>query len=408
MSGYSGVRTALRPLVGRWRGVELIVPLLIVLSTRMFIVAPSVPDTGVYHRYANLALNSPLLHSLPKEYPAAALAIFLFPLLLPVPYLAGFMLITAVATVALLLCSDGLPTYPGWNRRTGIYLLIGAVAVVFGRYDIFPALATFLAVEAARKDRWGKAWAWAVAGGLLKLFPFLLLPGFLLVEHTRTGRWAFRRAAASCVPLVLVAGIQSLISPGSLLSPVHYELKRGFELESLAGGLTMLSDPLHASWRFAYGGWEIFGPYHNLISILVLIPMVVGILAIWRFAFRGQLSVEATSLAVLSVSVLGDKAFSPQYLIWLAPLWAYWPFRRGWVVSAALTTLVYPLGFIEAGLIGPGYYFATGAAIVRNVVLIVATASWAMEQVRARGQQVLPVVVTTTNVSLQHEYAGIG
>ena len=45
------------------------------------------------------------------------------------------------------------------------------------------------------------------------------------------------------------------------------------------------------------------------------------------------LSVEATSLAVLSVSVLGDKAFSPQYLIWLAPLWAYWPFRRGWVVS---------------------------------------------------------------------------
>ena len=70
--------------------------------------------------------------------------------------------------------------------------------------------------------------------------------------------------------------------------------------------------------------------------------MVAGIVAIWRFAALGRLSVEATSLAVLSVSVLGDKAFSPQYLIWLAPLWAYWPLRRGWLAAAALTTLVFP------------------------------------------------------------------
>jgi hypothetical protein len=405
MSRYPAVRAALKPLAARWRSVELIVPLLVVLGTEILIVVPSVPDTGVYHRYAHLALNSPLLHSLPKEYPAVALAIFLFPLLLPIPYLAGFILLTAVATVALLLCSDGLPAYPGWNRRTGFYLLIGAVAVVLGRYDIFPALATFLAVEAARRDKWGKAWAWAVAGGLLKLFPFLLLPGFLFIEHARTGRWAFRRAAATCVPVTLFAGIQNLLSPGSVLSPVRYELKRGFELESLGGGLTMLADPLHVSWRFAYGGWEIFGRYHNVISILVLIPMIAGILAIWHFAARGRLSVEATSLAVLSVSVLGDKAFSPQYLIWLAPLWAYWPLRRGWVASAALTTLVYPLGFIEAGLLGPGYYFATGTALVRNVVLIIATTSWAIEQVRARGTNVVPMAVPT-NVALQHEYAG--
>ena len=109
------------------------------------------------------------------------------------------------------------------------------------------------------RTSWGRAWAWAVVGGLLKLFPFLLLPGFLLAEHARTGRWAIRRAAVACVPVALVAGVQSLLSPGSVLSPVRYELNRGFELESLAGGLTLLTDPLHVKWRFEYGGWEIFG-----------------------------------------------------------------------------------------------------------------------------------------------------
>ena len=262
------------------------------------------------------------------------------------------------------------------------YLLVGAGAVVCGRYDIFPALATFLAVDAARKDQLGRAWTWGVVGGLLKLFPFLLLPGFLLAEHERTGRWAIRRAAVACVPLALLACVQSLLSPGSTLSPLRYELNRGFEFEGLPAGLTLLTDPFHAKWKFQYGGWEILGRYQNLISILVLPATVAGVVAVWRFAARGRLSVEATSLAVLSVSVMGDKAFSPQYFIWLAPLWAYWPLRSGWVTAAALTTLVYPLVFIEAGLLGPGYYFATGTAMARNVVLIMATACSARDSSR--------------------------
>jgi hypothetical protein len=307
-------------VTGRWQGVVFLLPVLIAVGLDFAVLLPSASDTGVYHRYAHDALTSPLLHSLPNEYPAAALAIYLLPLLLPVKYLIGFALIAALGTAALVLCSDGLPAHPGWSRRTTIYLLAGAGAIVFGRYDVFPALATFLAVEAARKQKWGRAWAWAVLGGLLKLFPFLLLPGFLLVEHARTGRWAIRRAALACIPVALVASIQSVLSPGSALSPIRYELHRGFELESLAGGLTLLTDPLHSKWKFQYGGWEIVGGHHNVIAILVLLAMVTVIAAIWRFAALGRLSVEATTLAVLSVSVLGDKAFSPQYLIWLAPL----------------------------------------------------------------------------------------
>jgi len=405
MSGHPALRARWQAVAGRWQGVTLLLPVLFAVAMDLALLVPN--DTGIYHRYANEALSSPLLHSLPKEYPAAAVAIFLIPLLLPVKYVFAFALIAALGTAALLLCSDGLPAYPGWSRRTTIYLLVGTSAVVLGRYDIFPALAAFLAVDAARKDRWARAWAWGVAGGLLKLFPFLLLPGFLLAEHARTGRWATRRAAVACIPVALVVCVQSVLAPGRALSPVRYELNRGFELESLPGGLTLLTDPLHVRWKFQYGGWEIFGANHNVIVILVLLATVTGVVAVWRFAALGRLSVEATSLAVLSVSVLGDKALSPQYLIWLAPLWAYWPLRHGWLAAAALSTLVYPVLFIEGGLLGHTYYFAAGAALFRNVVLIVATACWAREQLHAR-QAGGASLALPTGVLVQHDYATVG
>ena len=256
--------------------------------------------------------------------------------------------------------------------------------MLFSRYDVFPALATFLAVESARRDRWRRAWGWAVVGGLLKLFPLVLLPGFLLAEHARTGRWPLRRVGAACVPFALVAGVQSVLSPGSALSPLVYEAKRGFGLEGLAGSLTLIVDPFHIKWRFNYGNWEIVGAYHNVISVLVTVAMVGGLIAIWRLAAQGRLSVEACSLAILSVAILGDKAFSPQYLIWLVPLWAYWPMRRGWLVAAALTTLVFPFLFmVQAKLTPYGFYPAAIGAVARNLVLIVATARWFREQVRA-------------------------
>jgi hypothetical protein len=407
MSGYPALRANWRAVAGRWQGVAFLLPVLIIVATDFAIFVPSASDTAVYHRYANEALASPLLHSLPKEYPAAALAIYMIPLLLPVKYLITFALIAALGTTALVLCSDGLPAYPGWSRRTTIYLLVGASAILFGRYDIFPALATFLAVDAARRDKWGRAWTWGVVGGLLKLFPFLLLPGFLLAEHARTGRWAIRRAAVACMPVALVLCVQSVLSPGSALSPVRYELSRGFELESLSGGLTLLTDPLHVKWKFQYGGWDILGAHHNVIALLVLLATITCIVGLWRYAALGRLSVEATSLAVLSVSVLGDKAFSPQYLIWLAPLWAYWPLRRGWLATAALTTLVFPFLYSEATQLGPSYYFATGAALARNVVLIVATACWAREQLRARQARTVPLE-PPPGMTVPHEYATVG
>ena len=178
------------------------------------------PDLVLYNHYANAALGSPLFHSLPREYPALATALFLAPLALPFPYPLGFALLAAAGAVVLVLSSEGLSAYPGWSRRTCIYLLVGTAAVVFARYDVFPALAALLAVEAARREQWGRAWAWAVVGGLLKLFPFLLLPGFLIAERVQTGKWPLRRLWIVGVPAALLTFGQVAMAPGACSTPL--------------------------------------------------------------------------------------------------------------------------------------------------------------------------------------------
>ena len=338
------------------------------------------PDLALYEHYANAALASPLFHSLPREYPAAATAVFLAPLAVPLPYALGFALLAAAGAVVLVLSSDGIAEYPGWSRRTCIYLVVGSAAVVFARYDVFPALAALLAVEAARREQWSRAWAWAVVGGLLKLFPFLLLPGFLIAERVQTGKWALRRLWIVCVPAALLTFGQLATAPRSLLNSFTYQVHRGFELSSFQGSIAFLLDPVHARWVTGFGSIELAGRDHFVISLLVMIAAAAGLLAIWAFARRGQLSVVAVSLAVLSVAVLAEKSFAPQYLVWLAPLWAYWPMRRGWLTVALLTTVVFPVLYAEAHAFGPGFFWATTVATVRNAVLVVATLSWLLDQ----------------------------
>jgi hypothetical protein len=345
-------------------------------------------DVALYEHYAHAALDSPLLHLMPKEYPALALAVFMPPLALPITYALGFSLFAAVGGVALVLSSDGFPEYPGWSRRACYYLVIGTVSIVFARYDVFPALAAVLAVEAARRERWGRAWIWAVLGGLLKLFPFVLLPGFLLIEHAHTGKWALRRLWVLCVPVGLLTVGQLVLAPTSILSAARFQLDRGFELSSLQGSLAFLLDPLHVHWINGFGAVELAGPDHLVVTVVVMSVAAVSLVTLGVLAGIGRLSVVAISLAVLSVAVLTDKSFGPQYLVWIAPFWAYWPFRRGWVVAALLTTLVFPVLYGGPDLIGPGLYLPTAVAAVRNAVLVVATVAWLLDELRINRNQV--------------------
>lgn len=366
------------------------------LMTLAWAAASLIPhqDVDLYAHYATVALHAPLFHLLPREYPGASIGLFILPKVLPIPYVISFSIFAEVAVFALLVSSDGLPGRPGWSRRVVVYLALATPAVLVARYDIAPALAAFLAVERARSDRFAKAWAWAVVGALLKLFPALLLPGFLIVERRKTGKWPLRRVAAAGVVFAATAVAQVVRAPGSLLSPFRYELRRGFEVESVASVLSLAARPFHTYWVGGYGGVETVGGAHALIGAAVTAATVVAVLAVIALCWRGRLTLEATSLAVLTAAVLGEKALSPQYLIWIVPLWSYYEIRRGWVVAAGLTTVVYPLLWFEASDLGPSFLVPTAVAGLRDGVLVVATALWLRAELAASRRPSVTAVAT--------------
>ena len=103
---------------------------------------------------------------------------------------------------------------------------------------------------------------------------------------------------------------------------------------------------------------------------------MLGLCGVWWLCLAGRLDVTETSLATLSLMILGDRAFAPQYLIWIMPLWALFPLRRSWVLAAVLTTLAYPftLGLSLRFKVTLAPAVVVGA--LRNLVLVVGTASW--------------------------------
>jgi len=99
----------------------------------------------------------------------------------------------------------------------------------------------------------------------------------------------------------------------------------------------------------------------------------------WR-SWLGRLDFGRGLLAVICVTLLTSKVFSPQYLIWALPLVVE---VEGidliWLVICAATTLIYPVLYVNEhifGTPGPLPYSATflGTIAVRNAALIVAAA----------------------------------
>jgi hypothetical protein len=366
------------PREGGPRGIRA--PALVLALALVWPLLGPVSDVAVYRHYA-----AGFPHLLPVEYPALAGVVFALPKILPLPYTVGFVALMAAAfvgSIRLARRSPGLPA--GWSDRFVGYVALGLVGVVATRFDLLPALALLVAVERARAGRWSAAWVWALIGALLKVFPILLLPGFLLAERRSTGRVPWARVGATAGGLGALAAVQSWGAPGTLLRPLSYELHRGFEFSSVPGTLTLLFSPAHLHFALAYGNHQVYGAGHALIASLMLAAAAGGLVTIWVLAARGAMPIEAVALAVVSVAVLSDKALAPQYLLWLAPLWAYWRPRRSWLVASALTALVFPILYLVAYYDTGSLYAGAVAAGVRNVVLLVGTAAWAVEGLRTR------------------------
>lgn len=376
----------------QWRPVVLPALVLWAMAAAVTVTLLHPGDVTEYQQYAHAALRAPLFRRLPLEYPAPALAVFLAPLLLPFSYPLAFAILAGIALI-ILVTGYAASGIAGWDTRCAgrliIYLAIGSVMVVAGRYDIFASLAAFMAVRAARRDRWSSAWTWSGIGFALKLFPAAFWPVFLLAEWRREGRVPLKRLWWMAGSLFLVFGIPALVDHTAALNAVHYYLHRPAEIGGLPAGLSVLLDGHGSSWIYTFHSVNVVSAITAPMAVVVELAGLGACLWTWSQQFRGRLSVEAACLATLTFVMLGSKVLSVQYLMWLMPLWALYRLRVAWLLASLANMFVFPytVSTEHFGYL-PTHTFAVSLSLtylVRNVLIAAGTVAW-LRTVRGGGE----------------------
>jgi hypothetical protein len=394
------VRASLRE---QWRPVVAPALVLWVLATAVSTTLLRPFDVLEYQRYAHAALAAPLFHHLPLEYPAPALAVFLAPLLLPFSYSWAFAILAGIALIVLVMSYEG-SGLAGWDMRSAgrliIYLAIGTVMVLTGRYDIFATAAAFLALRCARRDRWSAAWTWSSIGFVLKLFPAAFWPVFLIAEWRRNGRIPLRRLWWMAGSVFLLAGVPALLNHAAALNVLHYYLHRPTEDGSLPAGLSVLLDWHGTNWVSTFHSVNVVSGITGGLSVAFELSAVAACLWVWWEQFRGRLSIEAACLATLTFVMLGSKVLSVQYVMWLMPLWALYRLRVTWLLASAANLIVFPYVISATGLgYLPEHAFAVSLTLTffaRDVLIALGTGLWlraALRTTKSVPQTVSPVRV---------------
>ncbi|RAV34556.1 glycosyltransferase 87 family protein [Corynebacterium heidelbergense] len=202
-----------------------------------------------------------------------------------------------------------------------------------------------------------------------------LWPGVLAAALV--GKWNARRTYARLIWFALsVAGLCWITISTSgvdrLFSPLNYQDGRGLQIESVAATPYLIAAWMHpGQWRIKYmpsKSFEILGP--NLdwaitaTNIVMIATLVLALAAAAYHFFRGAWNDRTSmslALAVVCLLIVSNKVFSPQYMVWIAPLVCVMCVRRKATVPAlyavllilvtAATLVVYPVTY--EGLIGP-------------------------------------------------------
>jgi hypothetical protein len=347
-------------------------------------------DISVYHRYAvEFWAGKNAFHALPIEYPPLSIAVFTLSVLPPLRdyasvyayWMAGFFLVGYFA----------FRRFSSRHNATiyAVYLLLGATGALLGRFDLFPALLTVAAFWAGRRRQFLLAYLFLAAGALLKLYPLALLPVLMiehrrfLMTHDRPWRVPVAEGMAAVVGLVTASFVLGFLVVGwDSLSTFYYAAARPLQVESLGASLLWLSSffGFSAVTEHGWSSYNLVGPLDSGIVALLSFAGLAGLAWIYWRSWLGKLEFGRGLLAVICVTLLASKVFSPQYLIWALPLVVEVEgIDLVWLVICACTTLIYPVLYVNEhifGTPGPLPYTGTflGTIAIRNLALIVATA----------------------------------
>jgi hypothetical protein len=299
--------------------------------------------------------NTPF-HALPREYPLLTLLPFSLTAFGPADqYQVRYALLMELLAVSIYLLLLFFR-----SRRAAVaaafYLVAGGWATAAGRFDLVPAFLTLVALLFTTRKHWNWAFAFLAFATMSKYYPAILLIPFLLAQQFAfSGRWyAWRR----WLPLAIFVAICGVLAVASLLLSVEgtlgtfsYFSNRPIQVESVASSFVWIASHLGVpieKFEKTYGSLNVFSPISSAVSSLVSVLFFAGILYTYWLQWRRKIDLALSCVLTLLIVLLTGKVFSPQYLIWVAPLVAFsgetdWRWLLPWGLVSLLTTWIYPI-----------------------------------------------------------------
>lgn len=338
-----------------------------------------------------------------SEYPPLALLIFYLPALIrdsnPAYALlfAGEMLLFDLAVVYLIADIAShikMPVMTTLAVYTLLLLAIGPIIVV--RYDLLPAALILATLWAFIKGKNTLCWVFVALGVTAKIYPLIIAPafGFYLLRN-----YQFRSLIKGIIAFsaTMLAGNLPffLMNPGGFIGIVIYHGQRGIQCESTYASLVLIWKILggpNVAGVFNFGSWNITSPIADelakiafpLTAVLLLAMYAVFFWLLWRRTKKTEylstgLEPDTAKLIIgcvtlsIAIFMVGNKVFSPQFLIWLIPtmplLNLKWQpvYTLLFIIMGAITQFIFPYKYMDYGAFLTPYVLILA---LRNLLLI--------------------------------------
>lgn len=264
--------------------------------------------------------------------------------------------------------------------QVGLFALPAMLYFALNRFDVWPALLTAMSLACLGRQRFGASGLFLGAATMTKVYPILLAP---FVVGLLWGKWralliwsmAFAVAAfALFLPALIFDGWEAT------WAPYRFQMTRTLE------GLTLYGVMLPNSLGQSTLPWTLIRP--------AIVGSTILALALWRPT--NLVGVMRRAAIALIVFISLQLFYSPQWIVWLAPLLIPLAAGRRWLTGLyiafdVITYLTFPIVYDRIGPLPDNHRFwdvmQTGVIGGRGVLLagLVAVLLW--EELRARAAE---------------------
>src|SRR6266566_4542166 len=293
-------------------------------------------------------------HNLPHEYPLLSIAPFSLGLIGPTAWYQVIFALWMLLFAAIIFFVLSRTRSTSAAIAFAVYLVLGNWGSAAARFDLVPAVLILGAVILAARTKWKWAFALLALATMFKFFPIVLVVPFLIAQQKQySEKWYYwhRWSALGlyCGICILATLLSLSLNIADTINPFLYFFNRPIQVESAPATLLWLGNFLGypISIIQTYGSVNVMSALTRLVSLLSSLCLIAGLLYTFWLQWRGKLDIYTASLLTVLIIIITGKVFSPQYLIWLAPLVAFvgqanCKWLMTWGVIGLLTTWVYP------------------------------------------------------------------